>query len=182
MNLPSSRAYAGWLALVRTLTGVIWLIHGVPKFLHPEKFMPPGGIFATYLQNGIAKTTGPYHDFLANTVQPNAALFAELVRFGEVCVGLSLVFGLFSRAGAFFGVVLALNYLAARAALGTLSGWSSIDGCLMLLSALNVVLPTGRVLGFAGIAQRRRAQRRERVVGEFVPERPLDGPTAPGRR
>jgi thiosulfate dehydrogenase (quinone) large subunit len=181
MSLPSSRAYAGWLALVRVLTGAIWLIHGLPKFLHPDTFLPPSGIFATYLQNGITKTSGPYHDFLVNTVQPNAALFAELVRFGEVCVGLALVLGLFSRVGAFFGVVLTLNYLAARGALGTASGWSSTDGALMLLSAIALVLPTGRVLGF-GTLRLRRASRRERVVAEVVPERPLEGPTASPQR
>ncbi|MFY9719906.1 MAG: TQO small subunit DoxD [Candidatus Cybelea sp.] len=177
MNLPSSRAYANWLAVVRILTGAIWLIHGVPKFLHPETFLPPGGIFATYLQQGIGKTAGPYHDFLVNSVQPNAALVAELVRFGEVGVGLALFAGLLSRAGGLFGVVLTLNYIAARGALGSLSGWASIDGCLMLLSAISLVLPTGRVAGFGALAIRR-AQRRTRVVGEVVPERPLDGPTA----
>ena len=52
MNLPSSRTYGGWLALVRVLTGIVWLIHGVPKFLHSDRFMPPDGIFATYMQRG----------------------------------------------------------------------------------------------------------------------------------
>ena len=177
MKLPSSRVYSGWLALVRFLTGVIWLIHGVPKFLNSAQFMPPTGVFATYLQNGVAKTTGPYHDFLVNTVTPNAALFAELVRFGEVCVGISLLLGLFSRLGGLVGILLPLNYLAARGGLGTLSEWSSIDGCLMLLSALSFVLPTGRVAGLDALSLRP-SVRRATVVAEVVPERPLDGPTA----
>jgi thiosulfate dehydrogenase (quinone) large subunit len=178
VKLPSSRTYGGWLALARFLTGGIWLIHGVPKFLHSAQFMPPGGAFGMYLQNGIAKATGPYHGFLVNTVAPNATIFAELVRFGEVCVGISLVLGLFSRIGGLFGVLLPLNYLAARGALATLSGWSSIDGCLMLLSALSVVLPTGRVAGFDALMSRS-SVRRTTVVAEIVPERPLEGPTAP---
>ena len=177
MKLPSSRAYGGWLALARFLTGGIWLIHGVPKFLHSVQFMPPAGVFATYLQNGIDKTTGPYHGFLVNTVQPNAALFAELVRFGEVCLGISLLLGLFSRLGGFVGILLPLNYLATRGALGTLSGWSSIDGCLMLLSALSFVLPTGRVAGLDALMVRPSVRRRT-IVAEVVPERPLEGPTA----
>ena len=40
MKLPASRAYGGWLALARILTGAIWLIHGVPKFLNSAQFMP----------------------------------------------------------------------------------------------------------------------------------------------
>jgi uncharacterized membrane protein YphA (DoxX/SURF4 family) len=178
VKLPSSRVYGGWLALVRFLTGGIWLVHGVPKFLNSAQFMPPAGVFATYLQNGIAKTTGPYHDFLVNTVTPNAALFAELVRFGEVCVGISLLLGLFSRLGGLVGILLPLNYLAARGGLGTLSEWSSIDGCLMLLSALSFVLPTGRVAGLDALSLRP-SVRRTTVVAEMVPERPMDGPTAP---
>jgi uncharacterized membrane protein YphA (DoxX/SURF4 family) len=178
VTLPSSRVYGGWLALARFLTGAIWLLHGIPKFLNSAQFMPPAGAFATYLQNGIVKATGPYHDFLVNTVAPNEALFAELVRFGEVCAGISLLLGLFSRLGGLVGILLPLSYLAARGALGTLSGWSSIDGCLMLLSALSFVLPTGRVAGLDALTLRP-AVRRTTVVAEMVPERPLDGPTAP---
>jgi uncharacterized membrane protein YphA (DoxX/SURF4 family) len=178
LNLPSSRTYAGWLAVVRILTGAIWLIHAIPKFTNGGVFLPPNGFFATYVQNGIAKTAGPYHDFLVNVVQPNAALFAELVRVGELCVGISLFLGLFTRLGAFFGVVLPLNYMAARGAMATVSGWSSVDGCLALLSAISLVLPTGRVAGLDSLRSSRTPRRRA-VVAEVVPERPFDGPAAP---
>ena len=127
MNLPPSRSYAGWLALVRILTGVIWLLHAIPKFLNGAAFLPPDGFFTTYLQRGIATTAGPYHDFLVNVIQPNAAIFAELVRFGELLVGISLVLGLFSRMAVFFGIVLTIDYMAGRGALGTLNGWGSLD-------------------------------------------------------
>jgi thiosulfate dehydrogenase (quinone) large subunit len=178
VNLPPSRTYAGWLALVRILTGAIWLIHAVPKFLNGGAFLPPAGFFADYLQRGIATTAGPYHDFLVNVVQPNIALFAELVRFGELLVGISLFLGVFSRLGGFFGVVLPLNYMAARGAWGTLGSWGSVDACIALLSAISLVLPTGRVMGFDALATPR-LRRRPRVIAEVVPERPLDGPTAP---
>ncbi|MGC1380555.1 MAG: DoxX family membrane protein, partial [Candidatus Baltobacteraceae bacterium] len=148
MTLPSSRTYATWLAIVRILTGAIWLLHGVPKFLKSDAFMPPKGVIVTYVQNGLAKTTGPYHDFLANVVQPHIGLFAELVRLGEVCIGFSLFFGVFTRLGGLLGVLQPLNYIAARGDLASLShGWSSLDGALILLSAISFVLPTGRVLG-----------------------------------
>lgn len=178
MNLPSSRTYASWLAIVRFLTGAIWLIHGVPKFLRSDAFMPPSGVIVNYVQNGVAKTTGPYHAFLVGVVQPNIGIFAELVRLGEVCVGISLLLGAFSRLGGLFGVVLTLNYMAARGGLGKFNSWSSVDACLMLLSAINVVLPTGRFFGVDRFFTRRPLTNAS-VVAEFVPERPLDGPTAP---
>lgn len=178
MMLPSSRTYAGWLAIIRVLTGVIWLIHGVPKFLHGDRFLPPNGFFGNYLQQGIATTVGPYHDFMVSIIQPNAAIFAQLVRFGEVLVGISLVLGLFTRFGGFFGIVLPLNYMAVRGAISTLSGWGSPDASLALLSAISLVLPTGRVAGADGL-RRRRVPARPKVIAEVVPERPLDRPSAP---
>ena len=177
MNLPASRTYAGWLAILRILTGVIWLTHGIPKFLNSDQFMPPNGFVVNYVQQGVARTTGPYHDFLINVVQPNIGVFAELVRLGEVCVGISLVLGLITRLGGLVGIVLTLNYMAARGGLDTFNAWSSIDACMMLLSAVHLVLPTGRFLGIDGFFARRPARRA--VVAEVVPERPLDRPTAP---
>jgi thiosulfate dehydrogenase [quinone] large subunit len=178
MNLPSSRTYGGWLAIVRILTGAIWLIHAIPKFLNSAAFLPPNGFFTTYLQQGVTSTAGPYHDFILGVVQPYAPVFAELVRFGELLVGISLLFGLFSRAGGFFGVLLPLNYMAVRGAVGTLSGWGSPDASLALLSLISLVLPTGRVAGFDGFG-RARSRRGATVVPEVVPERPLDRPSAP---
>lgn len=178
MNLPSSRTYGLWLAIVRIVTGAIWLVHGIPKFTHPERFMPPNGIIVTYVQQGLSKTVGPYHDFLANVVQPNLPIFAELVRIGEVAVGLSLFWGLFSRLGGLFGVVLAANYVVAAGGAASASAWSAINGTLLLLSAISLVLPTGRVLGLDALLAPRRV-RRTVVVPEIVPERPMEGPRAP---
>lgn len=178
-RLPSSRTYGWWLAVVRVLTGLMWLIHGVPKFLNSDAFMPPNGVMAQYIQQGTTKSIGSYHDFLVNIVQPNISLFAELVRFGEVCVGLSLVFGLFTRLGGFVGIILPLNYLSARGGLGSFTTWSSTDACMLLLSAINLVLPTGRVLGVDALFGRGRPEPTPPVHVEFVEERPLNGPTAP---
>jgi thiosulfate dehydrogenase [quinone] large subunit len=178
VNLPSQRTYAGWLALVRFLTGCIWIIHAVPKFIRPAAFLPPNGAFGQHLSQGLSKAGAPYHDFLLNVVQPNAVLFADLVRFGELLVGISLAIGLLTRLGGLFGIVLTLNYIAVRGGLTSFTNWSSIDGCLMLLSAISLVLPTGRFLGLDAFWARR-APRRTVVVPEVVPERPLDGPRAP---
>lgn len=178
MTLPSARTYGGWLAIVRILTGALWLIHGIPKFTNSTAFMPPAGMIGTYVQRGLTITRGPYHDFLATVVQPNISLFAELVRLGEVVTGALLFLGLFTRLGGLIGIILPLNYLAARAGLGSASQWASADGSMLLLSAISLVLPTGRVMGIDALFAPRR-ERRTVVVPEVVPERPLDGPTAP---
>ena len=178
MTLPSARTYGGWLAIVRILTGALWLIHGIPKFTNSIAFMPPNGMIVTYVQRGLTLSRGPYHDFLASVVLPNLSLFAELVRLGEVVAGMLLFFGLFTRLGGLIGIILPLNYLAARGGFASASQWASADGSMLVLSLIALVLPTGRVLGIDALFAPRR-ERRTVVVPEVVPERPLNGPSAP---
>ena len=66
-----------------------------------------------------------------------------------------LVLGLFTRVGGLVGVLLPLNYMAARGALESASGWGTADASLALLSAISLLLPTGRVLGLDGLFRRR---------------------------
>jgi thiosulfate dehydrogenase [quinone] large subunit len=170
--------YGGWLAIVRVVTGCIWLAHGISKFTQSASFMPPNGTIVMYVQRGL-QTAGPaYHGFLVGVVQPNLALFAELVRLGEVLVGISLVLGVLSRVGGFFGIVLTLNYIAARGHMFSSSALQSNDFALLTLSFISLVLPTGRVLGVDALFGKR-APRVETVRAEFVPEPPRQGPSAP---
>ncbi len=175
--LPSSKVYATWLALMRIMTGIIWLIHGVPKFTQSDQFMPPNGFITFYVTHGLQLTHGPYHWFLATLVQPHILLFAQLVRLGEVLVGLALVFGLLTRLGGFFGAVLALNYMAALGSVAGFNAWASLNACVLILSVTNFVLPTGRMLGVDVLLGAR--PRTRTVHAEFVEEHPLDGPSAP---
>lgn len=178
MNLPSSTTYARWLAVFRIVIGVFWLLHGIPKWTHSDQFMPPNGLMSYFIQNALAHTSGAYRDFLVSAVQPNIVLFANLVRTGEVCVGLSLLLGVFTRLGGFFGIVLALDYMSAKGPLLSSGAWQGIDACMLLLSAINLVLPTGRVFGVDALLGRRK-RAIPAVKAEFVPEPPMTGPSAP---
>src|SRR5215813_14633396 len=51
-----------------------------------------------------------YKDFLETTVLPHATLFATLQTFGEVAVGIGLLFGLLTRRTALVGLFLAINF------------------------------------------------------------------------
>ncbi|MBV8148361.1 MAG: DoxX family membrane protein, partial [Candidatus Eremiobacteraeota bacterium] len=144
-SLPSSSAYAGWLALLRILTGAAWLAHAIPKYSKSDEFMPPNGFIVSFVSRGLENTTGAYHNFLAGAVQPNLALFAELVRLGELLTGAVLVLGLFTRLGGLVGIFLTLNYMAAKGIIFRADALESADFSMFLLSAINFVLPTGRV-------------------------------------
>jgi NADH dehydrogenase len=194
--LPSNRTYAFWLALLRIGVGVMWLLHGTGKFLDVDAFMPPNGLMAKMVANGVATTSGPYHDFLANVVTPNIGIFAELVRVGEVLVGSLLVLGFLTRLGGLGGMFLTANYMLAKGTFGSQAGWSGLDGAMFVLSAISFVLPTGRAIGLDWFFSRPRQPAPVPVAvapsagpsasaptgpvqAEFVDEKPLDGPTAP---
>ena len=178
--LPSSRTYAFWLALVRIVTGIIWLAHGVSKFTNASAFMPPSGAMSGFLQKALTTSTGGYHTFLMTTVVPNINLFAELVRLGEVLVGVSLILGAATRLGGLVGVVLAANYIAAKGGIFTSATLQGLDFAMLVLSAINLLLPTGRAIGVdAAFLRNRRPPAPAPVRAEFVPEPPLDRPTAP---
>jgi uncharacterized membrane protein YphA (DoxX/SURF4 family) len=175
--LPSSSTYAGWLGVARILTGAMWLAHAIPKFSKSDEFMPPNGFMVMYVARGLQNTTGAYHNFLATVVQPNLPLYAELVRLGELLTGLALLFGVFTRLGGLVGMLLPLNYLAARGNILTSAALQSLDFSMFVLSAVSFVLPTGRALGVdALLAGRKRAA--PTVRAEFVPE-PGPPPQAP---
>jgi uncharacterized membrane protein YphA (DoxX/SURF4 family) len=179
MKLPSSATYGWWLALFRIYAGVFWLMHGIPKFINSDQFMPPNGFMPQFIKQQIASTSGPYQSFLANVVLPHAGVFAELVRLGEVVTGCLLLFGFYTRLGGLIGIVLALNYLSAKGGLAHLSGWSGEDAAAFVLSALNLVLPTGRVLGVDSLLWRLRRKPEPAPAAIFVEEPPMTGPTAP---
>ncbi len=153
--MPSTETTAKWLAVLRIYAGAFWLIHGVPKFLGPQ--------FLGYLPEAAHKLAagppGPYHTFLVGTVVPHADLFAQMMRAGEVLVGVSLLLGLVTRAGAIGGMFLALNYMLAKGAMGVIDTYASLDAAAFALSFFNLVLPTAAVLS---VDSRLRGRRRRR--------------------
>lgn len=183
MKLPSSSTYAFWMALFRIYAGAFWLMHGIPKFTQAATFMPPGGMMQAFLNTAVTHTSGPYQWFLTSIVLPNASLFAEFVRLGEVVTGLLLFFGFFTRAGALIGIALSLNYLSAKGGLAHLSVWSGLDAAALALAAINLVLPTGLFFGIDGLLARAKgAKVAKGAAGQqpvFVDEPPMHGPTAP---
>ena len=88
MKLPSSRAYGGWLALARFLTGGIWLDPRRPQVSATARSSCRRvALSAPICRTGSSRRPGRITVFSSTRLSPNAALFAELVRFGEVCVG-----------------------------------------------------------------------------------------------
>jgi len=76
--------------------------------------------------------------------------------------------------------LLSLNYMTASGDFSHLSVLlSGLNSAALMLSLINLVLPTGRVLGIDGLLFKPRGTGTPGQQAVFVEEPPLRGPTAP---
>lgn len=152
-----------WL-IVRLYVGYEWLTAGLDKLTgysfsldatfgtktgNPWVFTGhDGGAILGFAKGALAQATGAhpavqswYAWFLQNVVIPNAGLFAYLITFGEVLVGVALILGLLTGIASFFGAFMNMNYLLA----GTVST-NPILGFLALFLIL-----AWRIAGYWGL-------------------------------
>ena len=104
--MTAMRRELWWLAAARIYVGAVWLTYGTSKF-EPNWARTE---FLSAIKDCIAGTSGPIHELLVNIVVPNQALFAQAIAVGETLVGISLILGFFTKAGALGGMFLSLNY------------------------------------------------------------------------
>ena len=139
-----------WL-LVRVYLGVLWLLAAWSKLTDPAGAWigkNAGAAVSGFAQGAMQQTsgehaqvTGWYAGFLESVVVPNAALFSYLVTFGEIAIGLGLIFGLFTGIAAFFGGFMNASFIFA----GTAGA-----NPLMFILATWIVL-AWRVAGYWGL-------------------------------
>lgn len=123
----------GWL-FVRLVLAIEWVRGGWGKVGDAGwTGSPVGAAVQGFLKGAIGKSTaGPhpevphwYHDLAEDLLLPNAQLFAYLVAYGELLVGIALAIGLLTRLAALTGVTMNLAFLWA--------GTTSINPPLLLL-------------------------------------------------
>lgn len=139
-----------WLG-VRLYVGYQWLEAGWGKLTNPAGVWvgdKAGAALTGFVNGALTKAagerpdvTGWYADFLRGVVLPNAKLFAYLVTFGEILVGIALILGLFTGIAAFFGGFMNANFLLA----GTIS-----TNPILFIPATWLVL-AWRVAGYWGL-------------------------------
>lgn len=116
---------SAWIWLViRLYVGWAWLRAGLNKVGSPAwTGAEAGSAVQGFIQGALAKAAegndipGWYAWFLENVALPNASLFAFLVAWGEVLVGLGLLLGCLTGIAAFFGSLMNVTFLLA----GTIS-------------------------------------------------------------
>lgn len=136
-------------AWVRILVGAVWLNGAVEKLLSPS--FPRQ--FAATVNSGAYVSQAPpwFGNFMRENVLPNAELVAQLVRFGELALGLALVLGLLTNPAAvgsiLFSLILYISQGGAR--LGEGLGppeFLDINLLIALLSLVILLSPAAKAL------------------------------------
>jgi len=158
-QLPKSSL--GWLAFIRIAVGLAMLSNGINKLGVKVEGGPPAANWLTTaaplkgILEGATKSPAVdplYRSFLEAVALPNVEVFAALVTFGELLVGLSLTLGLLTRLGGVGGAFLHLNYMLMKG-LPTHGGY--IDHLFFVLEIILAVTAAGYVLGLDGLLRAR---------------------------
>ena len=121
------RIYVGWQWLVagtEKLTGYSIDIGAFGQHTGTSWIFTshPGAALTGFLNGAIAQASGPYPAvqgwyswFLQHIALPITPGLSYVVTFGEILVGLGLIFGVLTGIAAFFGVFMNLNFMLAGA-------------------------------------------------------------------
>ncbi len=146
------------MAWVRILIGVVWLNGAIEKFLNPA--FPQQ--FSQSLQAGgfISQAPPFFQTFMLNNVVPNAGSIAQLVRFGELALGIALILGLLTNLAALGSIVLSVAILLSQGgvSLGTGLGppqFLTINLFVALLSTVVLLSATAKSLSVDSSLARR---------------------------
>lgn len=142
---------AGWVWLpIRVFLGFAWLDGGLHKLSDPG-WVQGGASLLSYWQRAVAIPDAParpaisydwYRDFLNLLINNHAeGWFALLVTFGEIAVGVALIFGALTGIAAFFGALMNVSYL--------LAGSTSSNPVLFTM-AIGIML-AWKVAGYYGL-------------------------------
>jgi thiosulfate dehydrogenase [quinone] large subunit len=134
---------------VRVLIGAVWLNGGVEKLLNPS--FPKQ--FAVSLQAGgfISQAPPFFQDFMQAYVVPNAELFAQLMRVGELTLGIALILGLLTNLAALGSIGLSAVILLSQGGVGLGTGLGSpefltINVIVALISVVILLSPGAKEL------------------------------------
>jgi uncharacterized membrane protein YphA (DoxX/SURF4 family) len=126
------------IALMRIFVGYLWFQQLFWKL--PPTF---GGLHEFVVREVKGAFIPGYGAIIQNVLLPNYGLLGTFTFTAELLIGISLMFGIFSRAGALLAMVLALQLYVGLSN----TEWYWTYGMLVLLAIVLLPLPTGRRLG-----------------------------------
>ncbi len=143
---------------IRILVGAIWLNGGIEKLLNPE--FPQQ--FAQSLEAGgfISQAPPFFQEFMQQTVVPNAELFAQLMRAGELALGIALILGLLTNLAAVGSVVLSTAIMLSQGGVRLGMGLGApelltINVLVALISVVILLSPAAKALSIDAVLARK---------------------------
>ena len=129
------------IVVLRVFTGVFFAWHGFGK-LRRDNFADG---MVGFLQAQTESSFAFYRPFIDNVVIPNKAVFASLVAWGELAVGLAMILGLATRYAAAAGALLVLNFWFAKGT--SLLAGTNHDVLWLVVFVVLGFTPAGRIAG-----------------------------------
>ena len=143
---------------VRVLVGAVWLNGAIEKLLNPE--FPQQ--FATSLKAGGFVSQAPpfFGAFMQATVVPNAELFAQLMRAGELALGVALILGLLTNLVAVGSAGLSIVIMLSQGGVGLGTGlgapeFLTVNVVVALISLIILLSPAAKDLSVDALLARR---------------------------
>lgn len=115
LDRPETRRRDYGLAAFRIAVAAYWLYEQHWKLPPDFGLSQPRGLMFAFQQGIQYPTLELYKMFLQTIVVPNFHLFGWLLFVAEAVIGLSLLLGLFTRAGALMATLQAINLLISQA-------------------------------------------------------------------
>lgn len=147
------------MAWVRILVGAVWINGGIEKLLNgdfPQQF-------ASSLQAGgfVSQSPSFFQAFMQSFVVPNAEIFAQIVRIGELSMGIALVLGLLTNLAAIGSIVLSIAIMFSQGGVGLgtglgAPGFLNINMIMALLSVVILLSAAAKALSVDSALARRR--------------------------
>ncbi len=144
---------------VRLLIGAVWLNGGLEKMLNPGF---PGQFAASLQAGGFVSQAPPFfQDFMKGYVVPNAELFAQFMRLGELMLGIALIFGVLTNLAAIGSVGLSAVVLLSQGGVGLGTGlgapeFLTINVLVALFSVVIMLSPGAKAISLdSRLVQRR---------------------------
>ena len=143
---------------VRVLVGALWLNGGIEKLLNPSF---PRQFADSLAAGGFVSQAPPFfRSFMQGTVVPNAELFAQLARAGELTLGVALVLVFLTNLAAVGSVAMSAMIMLTQGGvrLGTGLGapeFITVNVLVALLSIVILVSPLAKNVSLdSGLARR----------------------------
>lgn len=135
-------------ALLRIFLGFSFLRSGYEKLAGHFNGQALTGVLTAWISGGGKVPPNPnpwYVGFLRGTVIPHADLFANLVAYGEILIGIALILGLFTSIAATIGLFMNANYYFAAA--HTSASTQGVNALYLVVELLLILICAGRYYG-----------------------------------